>query len=72
MRDDDLWNRGYRRHPVGDRNFWDDHAAAMELLTKGNQMWAHEIVDRLGCLWQNLRRWFVALPHNTGPDRHLP
>ena len=78
MRDDDFWNRDYRRHSMSGRNFWDGHAEAMELLAKGNQILAQEIVKGLGRLWRNLQQRFAAVPHNTGlphnagRDRHLP
>jgi hypothetical protein len=50
MRHDDFWNRDFRRRPMVGRNFWDAHAEAMELLMKGNQMWAQEIIDGPGRL----------------------
>jgi hypothetical protein len=69
MRDDDFWNRDYRHHPMSGRNFWDDHAAATELLMKGNQILAAQIVDSLGLLWRRLRRSLVTAQHRTDGDR---
>ena len=45
MRDDDFWNRNFHHYPMRDRDFWDDHAQAMEAMAKGNQNMAHVIAD---------------------------
>jgi hypothetical protein len=68
MQNNDLWSRNHRRYPARGRSFWDDHARAMELRVQGNQILARAIVDRLGCLWRDLRRWFVTMMHDT--DQH--
>ena len=72
MRDDDFWNREYRRHSIRGQSFWDDNAKAMELLMEGNQMMAREIADGLRRLWRGVRRQFVMVQHNTDRDRRLP
>ena len=72
MRDDDFWNRNFRHYPTRNRNFWDDHAEAMELIARGNLNIAHDIADRVAWLWRRIRRRLAKAMEETERSRHLP
>jgi len=72
MRDDDFWNRNYHHYPTRNRDFWDDHAQAMEDMTKGQRNMADNIADGIVRLWRRIRQWYVKAMEETEKSRHLP
>ena len=72
MRDDDFWNRNYHHYPTRNRDFWDDHAQAMEDMVKGQRNMAHDVASGIVRLWQSIRRWYVKAMEETEKNRHLP
>jgi hypothetical protein len=72
MRDDDFWNRNFHHYPTRKRDFWDDHAQAMEDMAKGHQNMAENFADSIVRLWRCIRQWYVKAMEESEKNRHLP
>jgi len=72
MRDDDFWNRNFHHYPRRNRDFWDDHAQAIEDMVKGHRIMADNIADGIVRLWRRIRQWYVKAMEETEKSRHLP